>query len=322
MKTRTLLIILLAAIIAMGSCKHKAEDLSKFADAPDYLSASDADRQQYYDAYNRVMDLWRVDYTDLYIPLESGTAHVIVAGDDNAQPLVLLHGMNASSAMWYPNIRELSTAYRVFAIDLITEPGKSKPDTEIDDSEALMRWYERILDKLKLEKYSLIGASKGGWLAAKLAIRQPDKVEKLVLLSPAQTFIWTPPDKALITNVIYEIAPTRERLEKLFGQMSSHPEQIAPAFLDLFHKASKLSAIDKILMEMKPLPDDKLQKLVMPTLILIGDQDIINNARSLEHARALMPNVQTEIVEDAGHFLSLDRAANVNQSMIDFLEDR
>jgi pimeloyl-ACP methyl ester carboxylesterase len=321
MKTRTLLIILLTAIIVVGSCKRKDAGLDRYRFRPDYLKVSDDERQQYYNAYNQVMELWPVDYTDLYIPVKQGTAHVIVAGADNAQPLVLLHGMNASSAMWYPNIDKLSASYKVFAIDLITEPGKSKPDAEIDDSEALMLWYERILDKLKLEKYSLIGASKGGWLAAKLAIRQPDKVEKLVLLSPAQTFIWTPPDKALITNVLYELAPTRERLEKLFGQMSTHPEQIAPAFLDLFHQASKLSAIDKLLMEMQPLSDNELQRLDMPALVLIGEQDIINNSRSLERARAIMPNVQTEIVKDAGHFLSLDRAEYVNGSILHFLEE-
>jgi len=319
MKTKLLYIVIFSTLLVFAGCKRKGSELAKFTKQPKYLMANNKDRQQYYNAYNQVMELWPVDYTDLYIPVKQGTAHVIVAGDDNAQPLVLLHGMNASSAMWYPNIDKLSGNYRVFAIDLITEPGKSEPNTAIDNSETLMLWYERILDKLKLQQYSLIGASKGGWLAAKLAIRQPDKVEKLVLLSPAQTFIWTPPDKALITNVIYEIAPTRERLEKLFGQMSTHPDQISPDFLDLFHQATKLSAIDKILMEMKPLPDDKLQKLVMPTLILIGDQDIINNARSLERARAIMPNVQTEIVEDAGHFLSLDRAGYVNQKILEFL---
>jgi len=319
MKARTLLIILLSALVALGSCKRKDAELEKYSGEPNYLTSRDDGRQQYYNAYSRVMELWQVDYRDLYIPVKYGTAHVIVAGDKGAQPLLMLHGMNASSAMWYPNIEKLSANYRVFAIDLITEPGKSEPNTAIDNSETLMLWYEEIITKLKVEQFSLIGASKGGWLATKLAIRHPVRVNKLVLLSPAQTFIWTPPDKALLTNVIYELAPTRERLEDLFEQLSTHPDQISSDFLDLFHQASKLSAIDEILMEMKPLSDNNLQQLDIPTLVLIGDQDIINNSRSLELARELMPNVQTEIVQDAGHFLSLDRAEFVNEKMIGFL---
>ncbi|MGM0550975.1 MAG: alpha/beta fold hydrolase [Bacteroidota bacterium] len=321
MKTNVVHILLILFTFSFWGCKPYESDYSEFKEEPAYLTNSNTERQRYYSAYNQVMALWKVDFQELYIPVKHGTAHVIVAGDEDAEPLVLLHGMNASSAMWYPNIRELSTAYRVFAIDLITEPGKSAPNTAIDDNETLMLWYESILKKLKLEKYYLLGASKGGWLAAKLAIHLPEQVKKLVLLSPAQTFIWMPPDKALITNVIYEIAPTRERLEKLFGQMSTHPEQIPPAFLDLFHQASKLSAIDKLLMEMQPLSDNELQRLDMPALVLIGDQDIINNARSLQRAREFMPRVNTEIVEDAGHFLSLDRGEYVNETILRFLEE-
>ncbi|MFO7938978.1 MAG: alpha/beta fold hydrolase, partial [Bacteroidales bacterium] len=227
--------------------------------------------------------------------------------------------MNASSAMWYPNIKQLSANFQVFAIDLLVEPGKSAPNVEIEDTQMLMQWYKAIFDTLKIERFGLIGASKGGWLATKLAMYQPQQVEKLILLSPAQTFIWIPPDRALLSNLIYEMAPNRRRLEKLFSQMSTHPKQIAPAFVELFHQATRISSLDKMLMEMQPFSKDELKQMDMPVLVLIGDNDIINNARSLDRANEYLPNVQTHMIKDAGHFLSLDRAEHVSKIILRFL---
>ena len=66
-----------------------------------------------YTAYNKALKLWKTPFHEVNIKTSFGNAHVIVSGAKDAEPLVLLHGMNASSTMWYPNVKALSKNYRV-----------------------------------------------------------------------------------------------------------------------------------------------------------------------------------------------------------------
>src|SRR5688500_2064537 len=72
------------------------------------LKNKDIDDLTYDQAYDLALTLWPVPFKELVVPTSHGNASVIVSGPENAEPLVLLHGMNASSTMWYPNIEALS----------------------------------------------------------------------------------------------------------------------------------------------------------------------------------------------------------------------
>lgn len=316
-----LYLISFTIIFVFSKCSPDASEKYKsYERNPEYMEDLTSAEKDYYNAYNQVMDLWNVSYDDLYIPTSFGTAHVIVSGAANKPPLVLLHGMNASSAMWYPNIETLSESFQVFAIDLITEPGKSNASQKIENTETIIKWYDEVFKKLQLQHFQIIGASRGGWLAVKLALAYPEKIKSMVLLSPAQTFIWIQPGTALFSNIIFEIAPTEKRLAKVLDKMSARVDKISPAFKDLFYQATKRSSLDDILLEMQPFSDDTLQSINMPVMLLIGDEDIINNERSIEIARENITNLEARIISDAGHFLSFDQADRVNELMVSFLQ--
>ena len=143
-----------------------------------------------------------------------------------------MHGMNASSTMWYPNVKELAKKYKVFAIDFLMEPGKSEQKVEINSTSSIVSWYTEIFDSLELDKFSIVGASRGGWLGVNLAIKHPNRVENLVLLSPAQTFKWIPIGKDLFANLAYTIKPKRKKLRKSLKTMSSNVDNIKQEYID------------------------------------------------------------------------------------------
>ena len=57
----------------------------------------------------------------------------------------------------------------------------------------------------------------------------------------------------------------------------------------------------------------------IPVLVLIGDRDIVNDAKAIERAHEYIPEVETAVISDAGHFLSIDQSAVVNQKILNFL---
>ena len=139
----------------------------------------------YLAAYDAAMKSWPVPYEEMEIPGRFGMTHVVASGPKDAPPLVLLHGYWATSTMWTPNIADFSKDYRVYAIDVMGQPSKSIPDEPIRNAADYVAWLTATLDGLHLDRICLVGMSYGGWLALNYAVAAPERVQKLVLLSPA-----------------------------------------------------------------------------------------------------------------------------------------
>ncbi|WP_049721260.1 alpha/beta fold hydrolase [Gilvimarinus polysaccharolyticus] len=284
------------------------------------LVTKDADTLDTKQLYNRALTLWGEDYTELGIPTSYGVAQVVVSGPADGYPLVLLHGMNTNSTMWYPNAAGLARHYQIYAIDYLLGPGKSEPNETVDDVAQVLAWYSEVFDQLELNQFALAGASQGGWFATQIALDQPSRVSHLVLLSAAQTFSWIDPSVDLLKNMYFALNPERSGLREMLQTMSVNVDNIDQLYIDQFYRySSSNTSLPKLLIEMKPFDDETLAKLNMPTLVLIGDQDIINSPDSLERARQLLPCVKTAIVADAGHFVNVDNAERVNKEIHRFI---
>jgi pimeloyl-ACP methyl ester carboxylesterase len=275
---------------------------------------------EYYKAYNKTLTLWETPFHELNIQTSFGNAHVIVSGPKNAEPLVLLHGMDASSTMWYPNIPALSQNHRVYAIDFLIEPGKSQMNREAKDLNEILNWYNEIFDQLKLKKFSLIGASRGGWLAINIALQQKTRIRNIILLSPAQSFIWIRPGSKIFSGITYSINPKRKHLKSALGAVSVNVNKIKEEYIDQYFIATQKAKNFKFLIQMMPFSDDELRTLSMPVLLLIGDYDIINNEKSIEKAKKLLLHSETGIIKNAGHFLSFDQPEVINKRILEFLD--
>lgn len=273
-------------------------------------------------AYDKALLLWNIPFQEIDLITSYGKAHVIICGPENAEPLVLLHGMNASSTMWYPNIKALGANHRVYAIDFLLEPGKSVCETEITGTSQIVSWYYEIFDKLKLQKFSLLGASRGGWVATNIALKDPARINKMILLSPAQTFMWIRPGVKAFSNVAYTISPKRKRLRNVLETMTNNVDKISQAYINQYYIATQEATISKCFIQMRPFSDKELNSLNMPVLVLIGDHDIINTKKSLIRAEKLIRKNETGIIKNSGHFLSIDQSEIVNRIMLDFLNSK
>jgi pimeloyl-ACP methyl ester carboxylesterase len=258
----------------------------------------------------------------LYIQTSLGKAHVIACGTKNTDPLILLHGMNASSTMWYPNIKALSQDHRVYAIDYLLEPGKSQRNSVVKNMNEIMNWYTEIFDQLKLGEFSLIGASEGGWLAVCIALHQKSRIRNLVLLSPLQTFIWIRPGTKISSDITYSFAPKRKFLRPVLKTMSVNVDKIEKAYIDQYFIATQKAKNNLFMLQMVPFSNNELKTLSMPVLVLVGDHDIINKEKSIEQAKELLPNCETGIIKNAGHFLSIDQSETVNARILEFLDKK
>lgn len=299
--------------------KKASKEEKPEAEPENYTFTHQDSLSDYLNAYNKTLSLFELPITEKDLETQYGNAHVLVCGKPGNPPLVLLHGMNASSTMWYPNMKALAKNYRVYAIDFLLEPGKSTCKLKRMNKAEIATWYDEIVTKLGLRSFYLVGCSRGGWLAMAVTLHKPEKVKKLVLLSPAQTFTWIPPSSALLSNITYSISPKKEKLGDILAGLSVRSVKINQTYLDQYYLGIEKESISTGIFEMTPYSRKSVSQLQMPVLVLVGDNDIINNQRCLEKAEKWLPHVQTGTVKDAGHFLSFDQPDTINKLIHDFL---
>lgn len=134
--------------------------------------------------YDQLLKHWGCELLERDVQTNFGITHVIEAGQDDAPPLVLFHGVGDDSAlMWIFNAAELSKHFKIYAIDTIGGPGKSVPNKNYNENFDDIAWIDQIFDGLKLDRAFVAGVSNGGFLSQYYTLKRPDKVIKAISIS-------------------------------------------------------------------------------------------------------------------------------------------
>jgi pimeloyl-ACP methyl ester carboxylesterase len=95
----------------------------------------------------------------------------------------------ATATIWRPNVAGLSRHFRVYAVDVVGQGGYSVASRKIGKREDYVAWMNQLFDGLGIDKASIVGNSYGGFLAFNQASRAPDRVERIVAISPPGVFV-------------------------------------------------------------------------------------------------------------------------------------
>ncbi len=123
--------------------------------------------------------------------LQMGYMDVQAKGTANGRAVVLMHGKNFCGATWEGSIKALSDAgYRVIAPDQIGFCSSSKPEHYQYSFQQLALNTHQLLEKLGIQKATLLGHSTGGMLATRYALMYPEQTEQLALVNPIGLEDW------------------------------------------------------------------------------------------------------------------------------------
>ena len=286
---------------------------------PYFIFDSKSKQELYIKSYNNTLKLWDVPFEEIDVATNYGNAHIIVSGPKTGEPLVLFHGTDASSTMWYPNIKEFSKKYRVYGIDFPLETGKSKSNRPKLSNKQTGLFYNEIFKHFKMENINLLGVSRGGWMATYLAIQPENNIKKIILLSPAQTFGGIKNLGKVLTAINLKMFPSTKSTDRFFNAFSYKPDSVSKVFKEQLYLAYKYGNSKPRLLNMIPFSKKELKSLKIPVLVVIGDHDIVNGEKTLIKASKLIPDLETAVIKDAGHFLSIDQPEIVNKKVVEFL---
>ncbi|MEU8529543.1 alpha/beta hydrolase [Streptomyces sp. NPDC048629] len=250
-------------------------------------------------AYDAVLAKWPAGTSSFDVPTPFGTTHVHRYGPDGAPPLLLLPGGGATSTGWYGVAAELGRTHRLYAADLIGDPGRSVPgDRPLRTADDLSAWLDALYDGLGLTSAALCGHSYGAWIALHHALRAPDRVGRLVLLDPTNAFTgFTPRYLLRALPMLLRPAPARNRAF-LAWETSGAP--LDPAWRELDARTADFPTVRPVTGP-RPRPEE-LRRLAPPTLLLLAEHSRAHDVRRVAaRARAAVPRLETVTVPGATH---------------------
>jgi len=232
------------------------------------------------------------------VPTRHGDTFVVVSGAAGGLPLVLLHGAGSNSAVWAGDATVLGKEHRIYAIDLIGEPGRSAPARPPWEGPAFGEWLADALDVLGLARTALLGISQGGWTALRFATLWPERVERLALLAPGGVVA----DRgSFLLRAVGSMLVGKRGAASLQRAVMGDVE-LPP---DLAAYLALISAEFKPRIGKLPIfTDEELARLTMPVLLIGGEKDVIrDNAKIAARLKGLLPRLETVIVPGAPHAL-------------------
>ncbi|MBX0290271.1 alpha/beta hydrolase [Hymenobacter sp. HSC-4F20] len=263
----------------------------------------------------------------------------IEEGPQDAEVLVLVHGMGGGIPTWRKNIEVLKKQFRCIALDLPGHGYSSKGDFAYTIS-----FYTDVvlgfINALGVGPVTLVGHSMGGQTAIMAGLREPNLIQKLILVSPAGVEPYTSVEKQLLINMSAGVvatgnAFTKNRLNFLIGfcnnaELAGDLAKRLAFFKEdaaMFSRALQRS-VEGMLLESL---NHSLTEIRQPCLLLVGKEDKLSPYQYLrgqeyyqivEREATKIPRGQVVVVPQCGHFVQYQCPDVFNTEVLEYLKEK
>ena len=236
----------------------------------------------------------------------------------HGKPLVLIHGGGSTIQTTFGRvIPMLAKRYKVIAMDLQAHGRTSDRDAPVSfmqDADDVLA----LLKNLHISKADFFGFSNGGTTTVQIAIHHPEVVDKIILGSALCK-------RNGVTAQFWDFMKQ--------AQLANMPKQLKEAYLKVSNNPNGLQIMhDKDaerMVNFKDIPDEQIKSIKAPTLIIIGDRDLITPEHAIEMHRfitnselAIIPGVHGEYIGEITTLESDSKEANYVIPMIESFLDK
>lgn len=229
--------------------------------------------------------------------------------------LILLHGVCASLHTWDGWVSRLKGKYRIIRFDIpgfgLTGPAPDKSFYKIDSAVNL---FEKFVNEMKLEKFYVAGNSMGGLIAWNYTVKNPDRVEKLVLIDSVGfpqpmpgiiSFASNPLVRPFARHIFPRFLINRS-VNQVFGDKSKVTDELKNRYFELAMREGNKSATIDVFTEFRRMSNDKnisagIKDITPPTLVMWGTKDEWIPFKYFESWKKELPTAKFIQYEGAGH---------------------
>jgi len=259
------------------------------------------------------------------VTIDGRRVHVVDIGSGALPPVLFVHGLGGRWQNWLENIPRIAAGRRVVAFDL-PGFGRSQLPTAPISISRYAAVVERLCELLELESMVLVGNSMGGAIAAEAALRFPERVRRLVLVSAAAVSItdFNPaPAAALLAAIARTPLGTPEGVRAILGRRRArhlafatvvrHPTRISTDMLcELVGGRGAAGLADAMDAMVSHELRGELSSIAQPVLIVHGREDMLVPVADAVWLSQQLPGAQLEVFADTGHLAMVERPVRFN----------
>lgn len=247
-----------------------------------------------------------------------GDSHVLMAGPEDAVPVVLFGGGNVVGPLTLGWFSPMAERFRLIAPDTIGQPGLSADRRVSGSDNSLGLWAIDVLDQLGLDRVGAIGVSYGAGVLLRIAEIAPDRISRAALVVPSG--ITGSPVRGMLRlaagYVAYRIRPSRSLAASVATYLAHGTiDPLLVESIELSFGGTKLET------EMPRIarPQD-LAAFGSPVLVIAAEHDpLFPPKRVLPAARALFRNLDSaSTLRGSGHIPTPDAAARLSTRLTDY----
>ena len=216
--------------------------------------------------------------------------------------IVLIHANFASLLGWEPWVEALKDSYRVIRFDM-TSHGLTGPDPAGDyTQERTLELVEKFIEAMGLKRFTVAGTSMGGTMAIQYTAAHPERIDKLILLSPGSLEgkerkagpRGEVPDAAYVLKYIMPRALPEFMLRSGFGDESKLTDELIDRWYDMWMREGQREAqLDRLKQYKSGDIEDVIRSLELPTLLLWGEANTTANFEQAAEFQHLLENVES-----------------------------
>ena len=264
---------------------------------------SDEGRQLVHARYAEMLAAWPVPSEQRRLPTREGETFVLACGPEHAPPIVLLQGSGGNVAMWMRDVAAFAEHHRVYAVDVIGEPGFSAPSRPPLESDAYALWLDDVMQGLGLTSAAFVGVSLGGWIVLDYARRRAERVHKAVVISPSGI-------GRQKTSFMFKVGGLMllgrwGRRKAMFLAIGPAPGRPHPADREVGMLAMLISKHFRLRRVRVPiLRNEELKQLTMPIMAIVGSRDaLLNSEETKRRLERFTPHATVKLLPDVGHLV-------------------
>jgi pimeloyl-ACP methyl ester carboxylesterase/catechol 2,3-dioxygenase-like lactoylglutathione lyase family enzyme len=274
--------------------------------------------------------LRQVAFTQGWVDADGVSTRYALAGPAAAPAVLMLHGTGGHWETFARNLGPLSEHFRCVAIDMIGNGFSSKPDFDYEIPVYVDHAFA-TLDALGIERASLMGTSLGSWVAAWAARHRSDRVDKLVLMSPAG-LVATESNMARIRaeRTAAVDNPTWATIKGMFDHLLADERNRIPDIIAVRQAIYRLpetrDAIDHVLVLQDPATRDRnllteadWSAITAPTLVVASGQDHSEYETTARRVAGLIPGAEVLEMPSVRHWPHFEDPDLFNAATIRFL---
>jgi 3-oxoadipate enol-lactonase len=251
--------------------------------------------------------------------------HVIDEGD--GPPLVFLHGFPLDHSMWDGQRREFRNSHRVILPDL-RGLGRSEVSSVPVTMDLFADDVAALLDALGVSEPAIVcGLSMGGCVAFAFARRHAARLKGLILCdcrAVPDTPEMVANRRKLAEKVLTDGPPAvvETMMPRLFGPTTNEKQpQVTDAVRNvMLASSSRGIAAAQLALADRPDSTPTLSEIKVPTLIIVGEHDVISPPAEMQGIAAAIPDAKAVVIPGAGHMAPLEKPLEVNRAIRDWMK--